>query len=72
MVQGPIPLCLFCKEFIRDFECNAFPGGIPQKVLTSEKDHRKAIGGEERREGAPILFNPVDTAAEERAAAIFD
>lgn len=46
------PICLGCKN-LRDssrasanLRCSAFPDGVPEAIITSQKDHRKAVAGD--------------------------
>lgn len=46
------PICLGCKN-LRDssresatLRCSAFPDGIPEAIITSQKDHRKPVAGD--------------------------
>jgi len=42
------PLCLDCMHFHNDeeFTCNAFPKGIPEKIILNEIDHRVSYTGD--------------------------
>ena len=57
------PICLQCRHLTTDrsgksdWTCNAFPTGIPEKILTARADHRKPYPGDhgirfEQRESA--------------------
>lgn len=75
MTVGPPAICLICTRFDQEFwgfRCEAFPRQIPQDILTSAHDHRKAIGGEAKAEGQPLLFDPVDEDAAKTAELYFD
>lgn len=58
--------CLYCKHLSRldDVEtgmvCAAFPGGIPEEILTNSIDHRKPVEGDEGmgEPGTHVLFDP--------------
>ncbi|MBI2300806.1 MAG: hypothetical protein HYU66_18000 [Armatimonadetes bacterium] len=61
-MQGPPPLCFYCRHRRwdpgRGTHCAAFPDGVPQAVLQSRADHRQALAGDhgiafEPREDAP-------------------
>jgi len=43
-----IPQCLGCKHFHNDkeFTCEAFPKGIPEKIIINEIDHRISYTGD--------------------------
>jgi hypothetical protein len=53
------PLCMLCARFRPEAEalaCEAFPDGIPRRILENEVDHREPFGGDhgirfERRKG---------------------
>lgn len=60
------PICYGCKRFRADLECDAFPDGIPQKILLSEVDHRL-----EQPDDQGIQFEPVDKAAAAYAEVMF-
>lgn len=66
------PICVFCKhfrepEFEQPWSCNAYPKGIPDRILGSLTDHRKPARGDHG-----IQFEAVDAAAEKHAAAIIE
>jgi len=68
IVQQPIvqqPICFVCKNFDdkdkQNFNCSAYPNGIPEAILHSQHDHRKPFGKEKKDdEGKPILFDPIE------------
>ena len=67
---GEAPICLGCKHFRErddNLTCDVFPQGIPLDILTNQADHRRPYPGDQG-----ILFDPVDDAAAERAAELFD
>lgn len=56
MTIGAAPLCVLCKHFTPDgegFTCAAFPGGIPESIISSKVDHRVPVGGD-----GGIVFAP--------------
>lgn len=32
--------CAFCKHLKKDLKCNAFPNGIPEKIINGGHDHK--------------------------------
>lgn len=44
----PAPLCMSClwRTPGPSLTCQAFPDGIPMKIVESEADHRKPIAGD--------------------------
>jgi hypothetical protein len=38
-----IALCQNCKNYLDELTCLAFPNGIPQSILSNERDHRKPL-----------------------------
>jgi hypothetical protein len=42
---GPAPICMTCKHYHFDnyasMTCDAYPDGIPEKIIMNEVDHRK-------------------------------
>jgi len=38
--------CLMCKHFLGFGECDAFPDGIPEDILTGEHDHAEPYPGD--------------------------
>ena len=53
---GP-PMCYNCKHqsAADPLKCDAFPAGIPRRILYSQFDHRKPFEGDRG-----ILFDPPD------------
>ena len=51
--------CFFCKNFvpkkINFLFCEAFPGGIPEEILTGEHDHKNQYDGDNG-----IQFEPIE------------
>jgi len=49
-MQGPEPVCLGCWHYhhwnVSGFTCDAFPKGIPGKILEGGGDHKKRIAGD--------------------------
>lgn len=49
------PYCLSCKHLTSEgaglsseaFRCEAFPDGVPMKILTWEVDHREPVEGDQ-------------------------
>jgi hypothetical protein len=56
-----IPICFGCVHFHKDkgFTCEAFPGGIPDKILLNEFDHAKPFDGDNG-----IQFKPIKVVSE--------
>lgn len=42
----PIIQCATCKHLRKDKKCNAFPNGIPEKILIGKNDHKKPYPGD--------------------------
>ncbi len=65
------PICTGCTRFRNDDDerltCDAFPDGIPDAILTSEADHRKAYKGDQG-----LRFDPKDLDAARYAKTILD
>jgi hypothetical protein len=38
--------CPLCKHYQKDLKCEAFPDGIPEKILTGRTNHSKPFAGE--------------------------
>ena len=58
-MENPQWSCLLCKHLNKDgISCVAFPDVIPQKLISGVVRHVRAIGGEKKRRGKPILFEP--------------
>ncbi len=55
MTTGVGALCFACRHWNGD-RCAAYPGGIPESILFGGQDHRQPLGGEEQKDGEPILF----------------
>lgn len=53
------PQCYFCKHFNRDnpgaVACDAFPNGIPARILTNLHDHHEPYSGD-----GGIRFEPME------------
>lgn len=41
-----ISQCSRCKHYGGELKCEAFPGGIPRRVLNNLDDHRKHVDGD--------------------------
>ena len=45
------PICLSCIHYVDDdepgFRCAAFPDGIPDAIIRSERDHREPYRGDQ-------------------------
>lgn len=39
--------CIGCKHYLGDFECEAFPEGIPKEILAGLHDHRQPFPGDD-------------------------
>lgn len=65
------PICLGCARFRKQdgnkFTCDAYPGGIPQEIISSQVDHREVFEGDHG-----LQFLPVDDDAARYAATIFE
>lgn len=70
--MGPAPICMFCTRLIESgdddapFTCDAFPEGIPERILSSDADHRLPFPGD-----GGLQFLPEDDRATEYAELIF-
>lgn len=60
MSIGATPICMICRRYNdKNFDgmiCKAYPKGIPDSIIYSEKDHRNPIDGDngiqfERKDG---------------------
>lgn len=55
-----IPRCALCSRFHSEnldldrYVCDAFPGGIPGKILTGDVDHSKPYKGDHGLQYLPI------------------
>lgn len=38
--------CALCVHLKKDLKCEAFPGGIPEKIIVGEHDHKKPFKGD--------------------------
>lgn len=47
--------CLFCKHYFGLMKCEAYPDGIPEKIMTGLHDHTKPYPGDKG-----IRFKPID------------
>ena len=51
----PLPVqCSMCSHYRKDNACDAYPKGIPVKILTGEHDHREPYKGDDG-----IRFEPI-------------
>jgi len=51
---GPIA-CASCNNYVSDYKCRAFPGGIPQAILDGKDSHTEPHEGDNG-----IQFEAVD------------
>ena len=59
MVDVRAPMCYDCSRFREEnMTCEAFPKGIPDKILVQAGDHRKPFPGD-----GGVRFEPKDAAA---------
>lgn len=49
------PQCFYCQRLEEGQKCEAFPKGIPQKIIDNKKDHRKLVLGDH---GLRFELNP--------------
>jgi hypothetical protein len=49
------PACMLCTRYEPDDTCEAFPKGIPRKILEGEVKHIKAYPGDHG-----LQFDPID------------
>ena len=49
------PICFQCKNYTKDYNCKAFPKGIPNEILIWEFDHTEKYTGQEN----DIVFEPI-------------
>lgn len=47
--------CLYCKHYIGNSTCKAFPDGIPQVIYESKDKHSKPLEGQENS----LTFEPI-------------
>ena len=47
--------CILCAHYQLNLECDAFPKGIPVKILTGDHDHSQPYPGDNG-----IRFEPVE------------
>lgn len=59
--------CTACRHYRDDATCDAFPDGIPVRILENDHDHRRPYPGDHG-----VRFDPVDAAAARLVAALFD
>lgn len=61
-MENPQFSCFLCKHLSKDaISCAAFPSVIPQKLISGRVRHVRAVGGEKKRRGKPILFEPMES-----------
>jgi len=46
--------CIYCKHFIEKTFCDAFPKGIPKKIIQYKHDHKNPYPGDKG-----IRFEPI-------------
>lgn len=51
--------CTECKHYRGEIECDAFPDGIPEEIITGKHDHREPYSGDDG-----IRFEPMSKANE--------
>ena len=49
------PVCFQCKNYTKEYNCKAFPKGIPNEILIWEFDHTEKYTGQEN----DIVFEPI-------------
>ena len=49
-----IPFCFMCKNYLDKLQCEAFPGGIPDKIINGEHDHKNPYKGDNGIQFEPI------------------
>ena len=57
------PMCMECEHYNyrgEAFTCEAFPGGIPEEIITGEFEHNKPWPNEENPQDNGIRFEPVE------------
>lgn len=68
--MGPAPICMMCKRYHWNNQlsnsCDAFPGGIPEAILTNQADHRRPYKGDKG-----MMFISNDEEGRRYAAEIF-
>ena len=52
--------CVNCKRYQGLGECEAFPDGIPEEIMTGTHDHSEPFEGDQG-----LLFDPMDPDPEE-------
>lgn len=52
--------CMTCKFYFGLSECEAFPKGIPQKILDGTIDHKEPVAGDNN-----IQWQPLDNVAKD-------
>ena len=58
-LKEPEVSCFLCKNLNKDMiSCKAFPGGVKQDIISGKFKHIKSFGGEKKKAGKPILFEP--------------
>lgn len=58
--------CVLCKHYRADLTCDAFPQGIPQRIISGLHDHQEPYPGDHG-----IRFDPVDDEAAELVVQMF-
>lgn len=64
--------CWQCLRYRGGVACDAFPGGIPHKILTGEFDHNDEYKGDSGRVFQPIPGNPLEKAFTDYTQVIAD
>lgn len=48
--------CSLCENYLGDLTCQAFPNGIPEKILLGENNHSKPLKDQDN----DIVFEPIE------------